>query len=161
MNYIESRATYLQKFILRKNLLAKRIVYCEMELTISEMVYSQEAVPPWSSTGGISLCSLLHWTIKLAGTTIGICSQCRWVMMLPLSFDQVRLHQQEWLHSAPAGISMRDWLRIWYQSRSIRMLLNVGRKIVCAAVFTLEHQLMGPIFQKNRKHLFSRLDFTV
>ena len=33
------------------------------------------------------------------------------------------------------------------------------RKIACAAVFTSERQLMGPIFQKNRMHLSFLLEF--
>ena len=33
------------------------------------------------------------------------------------------------------------------------------RKTACAAVFTLERQLMGPIFQKERMHLSFLLEF--
>ena len=98
MNYVESRATYLQEFILRKNLPVKRIVYCGMELMISQMVLFSSGCPSMVVDRGnfsLSLASLgnqAYWNNNQDFSLAQLPS--RWMMMpASIAFYRVRLHR--------------------------------------------------------------------
>ena len=96
--YVESCAMYLQEFSLRKKLPAKRIVYCRIELMISQMVLFPRGCPSMVvdrrnfSLFLASLGNQAYWNKNQDFSFPQL--QSRWMMMpASIAFYRVRLHR--------------------------------------------------------------------